>query len=165
VGTFTPDTPAPPAATIALLAGSTSGASVNVRVTVTGVPSFFGAAFHITYDTNALLFNGMTDTASLLRGAPTTDDGHLFFFEEHGSTPGEIIITATRLDPTVAAPVVVTTTSDLVVLNFTARKVILVGAAEGRVEFGDPKEACDGSVAPCGPIAVTWSGGGVSAHQ
>jgi hypothetical protein len=107
----------------------------------------------------------MTDTASLLRGAPTTDDGHLFFFEEHASIPGEIIITATRLDPTVAAPVVVTTTSDLVVLNFTARKVIALGAAEGRLEFGDPKQACDGSVPPCGAIAVTWSGGGVSAKQ
>jgi hypothetical protein len=165
VAAFTPDTPVPPAATIALLAGSTSGASVNVRVTVTGVPSFFGAAFHITFDTNALLFNGMTNTTSLLRGAPTTDDGHLFFFEDHTSTPGEIIITATRLDPTVAAPVAVTTTSDLVVLNFTARKAIALGAAEGRVEFGDPKEACDGSVPSCGPIAVTWSGGGVSAQQ
>jgi hypothetical protein len=162
---FTPDTPAPLAATIALLPGSTSGASVNVRVTVTGVPVFFGAAFHITYDTTALLFNGMTDTASFLRGAPTTDDGHLFFFEDHASVPGEIIITATRLDPTVAAPVAVTTTSDLVVLNFTARRTIAVGAVEGRLEFGDPKQACDGSVTPCGAIAVTWSGGGVSATQ
>jgi hypothetical protein len=163
--TFTPDTPAPGAATIALLPGSTTGASVNVRVTVTGVTSFFGAAFRINYDTTALLFNGMTDTNSLLRGVPATDDDHLFFFEEHGSIPGEIIITATRLDPTFAGPVNVTTTADLLVLNFTARTVILAGADEGRVEFGDPKEACDGSVAPCGPIAVTWSGGGVSAHQ
>jgi hypothetical protein len=163
--TFIPDNPAPGAATIALLPGSTSGASFNVRVTVTGVPSFFGAAFRINYDPTALLFNGMSDTNSLLRGAPATDDDHLYFFEEHASIPGEIIITATRLDPTVAQPVVVTTTADLVVLNFTARGVILAGADEGRVEFGDPKEACDGSVAPCGPITVTWSGGGASAHQ
>ena len=165
VAAFAPDTPTPTAGTVALLPGSSSGASVNVRVTVTGVPSFFGAAFRINYDTTALLFNGMTDTNSLLRGVPATDDDHLFIFEEHGSIPGEIIITATRLDPTFAGPVNVTTTADLVVLNFTARKVILPNADEGRLEFGDPKEACDGSVAPCGPITVTWSGGGVSAHQ
>jgi cohesin domain-containing protein len=162
---FTPDTPAPTAGTIALLAGSTSGANVNVRVTVTGVPSFFGAAFRLSYDTTALLFNGMTDTTSLLRGAPATDDGHLSFIEDHASIPGEIIITATRLDPTVAAPVDVTTTADLVVLNFTARKVIAVATAEGRLDFGDPKQACDGSAPPCGSIAVTWSGGAVSAQQ
>jgi hypothetical protein len=162
---FAPDTPMPLAGTIALLPGSSSGASIDVRVTVTGVPNFFGAAFRINYDTTALLFNGMTDTNSLLRGDPATDDDHLFFFEEHGSIPGEIIITATRLDPTFAGPVNVTTTADLVVLNFTARKVIVANADEGRLEFGDPKEACDGSVAPCGPITVTWSGGGVSAHQ
>lgn len=164
VAVFTPDNAAPGAGTVALLAGSSSGASVNARVTVTSVSSFFGAAFRITYDTTALQFNGMTDTGSFLRGAPATDDAHLYFFEDHASVPGEIIITATRLDPTAAAPVDVTTTSDLVVLNFTARKTIALAAAEGRLDFGDPKEVCDGSVAPCGPIAVTWSGGGVSAQ-
>ncbi len=164
---FTPDVATPPAGTVALLAGATSGASVDVRVTVTGVTSFFGAAFHITYDTTALLFNGMTDTGSLLRAAPVPDSTHLIFIEDHATTPGEIIITATRVDPTVAAPVAVTTTSDLVVLNFTARKALAVGAAAGRLDFGDPKQVCDGTVvvSGCNPIAVTWSGGGVSAQQ
>lgn len=164
---FTPDTATPPAGTVALLAGTTSGASVNVRVTVTGVSSFFGAAFHITYDTTALQFNGMTDTGSLLRGAPATDEDHLLFNEDHVATPGEIIVTATRLDPTFAGPVAVTTTSDLVVLNFTARKTIALGAVEGRIDFGDPKQVCDGTVvgSGCNPVAVTWSGGGVSAEQ
>ena len=160
VAAFAPDTPAPTAGTIALLSGSSSGASIDVRVTVTGVPNFFGAAFRINYDTTALLFNGMTDTNSLLRANGVTD---LIFQEDHQMTPGEIVIAATRKNPT--PPVDVTTTADLVVLNFTARKVILAGAVEGRVDFGDPKEACDGSVALCGPITVTWSGGGVSAHQ
>src|SRR5258705_9677963 len=125
---FAPDTPAPGAATIALVAGSTSGASVNVRVTVTGVPSFFGAAFTITYDTTALQFNGMTNSASFLRGGGVTD-ANLVFLEDHASHPGEVLITATRVDPTLAPPIDVTTTSDLVVLNFTARKTIAAAAA------------------------------------
>ena len=162
---FTPDTPAPAAGTIALLAGSSSGASVNIRVTVTDVPSFFGAAFTITYDTTALQFNGMTNTASLLRGGVVTD-ANLVFLEDHATHPGEVLITATRVDPTVAPPINVTTTSDLVVLNFTARKTIAAAAAEGRLVFADPKQVCDGTVIPsgCNPIAVTWSGGGVSAQ-
>lgn len=161
VAVFTPDTAAPGADTIALLAGSTSGASVNVRVTVTGVASFFGAAFNVKYDTTALQFNGMTNTGSFLRtvGVP---EANLVFLENHLNTPGEIVITATRVDPTVALPVSVTTTADLVVLNFTARKAIAAAAVEGRLDFDDPKQVCDGSVAPCGAVAVTWSGGAVS---
>lgn len=162
VATFTPDSPA---GAIALLAGGSSGASVSVRVTVTNVTGFFGAAFRIAYDPAALLFNGMTDSGSFLRQGGVTDT-NLQFIANSTGTPGEIVIVATRLDPTVAPPVNVTTTSDLVVLNFSARKTIAVAAAEGRLDFADPKEVCDGTVTPtgCGSIAVTWSGGGVSAQ-
>ncbi len=164
VAVFTPDTAAPPAATIALLPGSSSGASVNVRVTVTGVTGFFGAAFRVSYDTTALLFNGMTDSGSFLRVGVTDND--VIFLEDHASHPGEVVITATRKDPTVVGPVNVATTSDLVVLNFLARKAIVAAAAEGRLDFSDPKQVCDGTVAApgCGAITVTWSGGGVSAQ-
>ena len=160
---FTPDTASPAAGTIALLAGSSSGASVDVRVTVTGVSSFFGAAFTITYDTNALKFNGMTDTASFLR-VGLVDATKVIFLSDSTHQPGQIVITATRLFPEV--PPDVATTSDLVVLNFTARKTIAAAVAEGRLDFGDPKQVCDGTVVPsgCNPIAVTWSGGGVSAQ-
>jgi hypothetical protein len=86
-------------------------------------------------------------------------------FESNATeNPGQIVISATRIDPTVAPPVNVTTTSDLVVLNFTAKKAIVAASADGRLDFGDPKQACDGSVPPCGPITVTWSGGGVAAQ-
>ena len=160
---FTPDTASPAAGTIALLAGSSSGASVNVRVTVTGVSSFFGAAFTITYDTTALQFNGMTDTASFLRTG-VSDPNQLVFLSDSTHQPGHVVITATRVFP--AVPVDVVTTSDLVVLNFTARKTIAAAVAEGRLDFGDPKQVCDGTVVAsgCNPIAVTWSGGDVSAQ-
>ena len=166
VALFTPDTAAPGAGTIALLAGSSSGASANVRVTVTGVPVFFGAAFRIKYDPTALLFNGMTSSASFLLSGPGVTANDVIILASPASTPGEIVITATLKDPTVVGPVAVTATSDLVVLNFQARKVIAPAAAAGRVDFGDPKQVCDGTVAPpgCGAVTVTWSGGGLSAQ-
>jgi hypothetical protein len=166
VALFTPDTATPAAGTIALLAGASSGASVNVRVTVTGVAGFFGAAFRITYDPTALLFNGMTDSGSFLRADPT--DPNVFFLADGTSQTGQVVITATRIFP--AVPVSVTTTSDLVVLNFIARKAIGVAAPEGRLDFGDPtqNQVCDGTVAApgCGAVVVTlpWSGGRVSAQ-
>lgn len=164
VAVFTPDTASPGPATIALLPNTGSGASVTVRVAVTGVPSFFGAAFRIHYDATALLFSGMADTTSFLRAGVT--DADVLFLADATSQSGEIVITATRINPLVAPPVAVTTTSDLVVLTFVARKVILPTATEGRVDFADPKQVCDGTTTPsgCGAVTVTWSGGAVSAQ-
>jgi hypothetical protein len=165
VAAFTADSPTPVDGTIALLAGSSTGASVDVRVTATGVTGFFGAAFRIKYDTTALLFNGMTDSGSFLRVGVT--DADVFFLADATSVPGEVLISATRIDPTIAPPVDVTVTSDLVVLNFIARLAIPAGTTPGRLDFGDPKQVCDGTVdAPgCGAVAITsWAGGGVSAQ-
>lgn len=162
VAVFTPDTTTPLDGSITMLSGTTSGASVNVRVTVTQVASFFGTAFRIAYDPAALLFNGMDDSSSFLRAGVTESD--VLFDVNSANTAGELVITATRLDPTVAPPVNVTVTSDLVILNFVARQPIAPNTAQGRLEFADPKEACDGSVFPCGPVAVTWSGGNLSAQ-
>ena len=159
---FTPDTPSPTAGTIALLPGTTSGAAFIVRVTATDTNAFFGAAFRVSYDTTALLFSGMNDSGSFLRNGVT--DGDVFFFADATSVPGQVVITATRLNPTVAPPVDVVGTSDLVTLTFSARKVILPATPEGRLDFADPKQVCDGSVTPCGAITVTWSGGSVTAQ-
>lgn len=162
VAVFTPEKAAPQAGDIAMLAGPTLGAAVSVRITVTGVPSFFGTAFRVSYDTNALLFTGMvTDDSFLLDG---TAANNVVFSYDAVSVPGEIILTATRINPLVAPPIDVTATDDLLVLGFTARKPIAGGATEGLLAFVDPRQVCDGTVsAPgCGSIAVTWWGGGVS---
>lgn len=163
VAVFTPDDTTPDDGSITLLPGTTSGAAVNVRVTVTQMTSFFGAAFRIKYDTTALLFNGMDDSTSFLRTGVTEND--LIFLVNSSTTPGELVVTATRKAAPLVGPVDVTTTSELVILNFVARKAIAPLAEDGRLDFGDPKNACDGSVFPCGPITVTaWKGGGVSAQ-
>jgi hypothetical protein len=164
VSTFTPDNPNPGNGTIVLLPSSSNGASITVRVAVTGVNSFFGAAFRVTYDPDALLFYGWdTSSSFLLDGVAATD---VLFLEDHTTNGGTIVATATRKDPGTVAAIDVTTTSTLVTLTFIARKPLAVGAPEGRLDFGDPKQVCDGTVAVpgCNPITVTWSGGGVSAQ-
>jgi hypothetical protein len=164
VAAFTPDVASPGPATIALLPSSTNGAAVILRVAVTGVPSFFGAAFRISYDPTALLYSGSTNSGSFLRTGVT--DADVLFLTDSTSIPGEVVITATRIDPTVAPPVPVTTTAELMTVTFVARKAIAVAAPEGRLDFSDPKQVCDGTTAPpgCGAVTVTWLGGGVSAQ-
>jgi hypothetical protein len=165
VGIFTPDTPTPANGSVTLLQGTTSGASVNVRVTVTQVANFFGAGFRITYDPAALLFNGMDSSSSFLN-AGITDTSQLYFSADSANSPGEVVITATRLFP--ATPLPAAPTADLVILNFVARLAIAPGAEAGRLDFGDPdhNQVCDGTVSGdgCGEISVTWSGGGISAQ-
>ena len=166
VAHFTADAPNPGPKTIAIQQDSTNGASVVLRVTVTDVQSFFGAAFRITYDPNALLFGGWDTSSSLLleNGVPAAN---VLFSEDHTSLGGTLVVVATRVDPTVAPPIDVGTTSTLVKINFIARKPIAAGAVEGRLDFGDPRQVCDGSVNPtgCNEIAgITWSGGGLSAR-
>ena len=104
VAVFTPNTATPAAGSITLLAGSTNGASVDVRVTVTEVSNFFGAAFRIAYDPTALLFNGMDSSNSFLRTG-VTDPNQLFFFADSTNSPGEVVITATRIYPAAPVPI------------------------------------------------------------
>jgi len=164
VARFTPDVGAPGNLTVALLPSSANGASVTVRVAVTGVNNFFGTAFRVSYDPNALLFTGWDTSSSFLLNGVSAGD--VLFIEDHLTVGGSIIVTATRLDPGTVSPINVTTTSTLATLNFVARQPLSVGSAEGRLDFGDPKQICDGTVIPpgCGAITVTWSGGGVSAQ-
>jgi hypothetical protein len=164
VAHFTPDTPTPADGSITMLAGSSVGTAISIRVTVTKVNTFFGAAFRVHYDPTSLLFRGIDTSSSFLTQGVTPGD--VDFQADAASVGGEVIVVATRLNPTVAPPVDVTATSDLLTLQFQARKAIAAGAAGGLLSFDDPKQVCDGTVVPsgCGSIAVTWSAGSVTAH-
>ena len=163
--TFTPDNPSPGPSTIAMLAGTSVGAAFNVRITVTGVDHLLGAAFRVTYDPVALQFTAMDDSGSVLRqgGVPNTS---LQFLENHTATTGEIVITATRLDPENTGTVDVGTTSDLVVLNFNARRAIAAGDAGGLLAFGASRDVqvCATATTCASAAGLTWSGGAVTAH-
>jgi len=163
--TFTPDNPTPGTNTIAMLAGGSTGAAFNVRITVTGVNDMLGAAFRVTYDPIALQFAGMDDTTSLLRQGGVPND-HLTFVENHTAVPGEIIITAARLDPVASGTVDVGPTADLLVLNFSARRAIAAGDAGGLLGFNaTPQLTVCGTPTTCAAAGgLTWSGGAVTAH-
>jgi hypothetical protein len=163
--TFTPDTPTPGANTIAMLAGSSTGAAFNVRITVTGVNDMLGAAFRVTYDPVALQFTGMDSTGSFLRGGGVPND-HLTFIENHTAVNGEIIVTAARLDPVASGTVDVGATADLVVLNFSARRAIAAGDPGGVLGFdASPQITVCGTPTTCAAAGgLTWSGGTVTAH-
>jgi hypothetical protein len=102
---------------------------------VTGVTGFFGTAFRVNYDPDALLFTGWDYSSSFLLQGVTAAD--VFFHEDHLVNGGEIVVTATRLDPSTVLPIDVTTTATLATLHFTARKPLAVGSTDGRVDFGD----------------------------
>ena len=163
--TFTPDNPTPGTSTIAMLAGASTGAALNVRITVTGVNDLLGAAFRVTYDPVALQFTAMDSSGSVLRqgGVPNSN---LQFLENHTSVPGQIIITATRLDPVASGTVAVGATSDLVVLNFTARRAIAAGDAGGLLAFDASRDVqvCATPTTCASAAGLTWSGGAVTAH-
>src|SRR5262245_32992002 len=163
--TFTAENPSPGTSTIAMLPGASAGAAFNVRITVTGVNDFFGAAFRVTYDPVALLFNGMDDSGSLLRQGGTAN---VFFQANQNAVPGQIIITATRLDPSDpnGGTVDVGPTADLVVLNFSARRAIAAGDAGGVLAFDAAKDVqvC-GTPTTCASAAgLTWSAGAATAQ-
>lgn len=164
VAKFTADNPTPGPATVSIQPATVNGASVTLKVSVTDVPGFFGTAFHIVYDPDALLFTGWDYSSSFLLDGVNASD--VFFLEDHLTNGGTIVAIATRLNPGSVSTIDVTGTQTLVYLNFVARKPLAVGAPEGRIDFGDPKQVCDGTVVSteCGPIAVTWSGGGLSAQ-
>ena len=126
----------------------------------TGVTSFFGAAFRIDYDNHgAALQRDVGCTASFPARGASRATMPLFHRGFH-SHAGEVVITATRINPDVAPPVAVTATSDLVILTFVAQEAIAPPRPIGRLEFAGPRQVCDGTTTPtgCGAVTVTWSG-------
>lgn len=153
--TFVPDTPSPGANTVSMQAGAASATDFNVRIAVTDTNDVYGAAFDVTYDAARISYQSYDASGSFLRdgGIPS---GSLSFIVDAVSTPGRLIVSATRLN--VQPGVDVTGTRDLIVLRFRARTSfaatpIAFDAAQPRV--------LDDNLGQ--PIAVTWSSGAVSA--
>jgi hypothetical protein len=145
-----------------MLAGTSNAAAVNVRITVTGIDDFFGAAFRVTYDPTALFFNGMDDSGSLLRQGGVSN---LHFQANQSTVVGQVVITATRLNPATTGTVDVGATSDLVVLNFSARRAIPGADPGGELGFdaSHDVQVCTTPVT-CTSAVVTFSGGAVTAQ-
>jgi hypothetical protein len=146
----------PAAGTVTMQPGSVNGDTFEVRIAVTGVNDFFGAAFHVAYDPAVVEYVSADDAGSFLRegGASTS-----FLY---GGAAGDLSVSATRLQDgggTIRG-VDVPGTRDLVVLTFRAK----ASATASPIAFGNPQEVRDSTQPPPGrSIAVSWEGGTMSA--
>jgi len=107
VTTFTPASPIVDGS-LAMRAGNSAGSTITIKVSATQIPSFFGAAFYVTYNPSVLRFNGMDSAGSFLLAGVSASD---VVFLADNATPGTVKVVASRLDPTTAPAVPVTTTA------------------------------------------------------
>jgi len=91
--TFTAADPSPDAMSLSLAPGASSDAAFEVRVLVTDVDQFFGAAFRIVFDASTVDYHGFSTSDSfILAGRASTD----FRVEPDAADPGVLLINATR---------------------------------------------------------------------
>ena len=167
--TFAPTSPTPAAKSVTLQPGTVSGDTFQVRVAVTDVHDFFGAAFSVTYKNTIpdpansslsvlmVTFTGMSSSGSFLRETGVATD----FRVDSTTTPWMLVIVATRLqqDPPISG-VNVLGTRDLLTLTFRVRRA----TTGSPIDLVAPREVCDSGQPVCTPIGVTWSGGTVVAN-
>jgi hypothetical protein len=160
--TFVPSDATPDPQSVTLQPAGESGAVFSVVVRVTDVADFFGAAFHVTFDTSKVRFTTLDTTTSFLRDGGIDPANLNFTFVNQ---TGELVLTATRVqDPGGTIPGIDVPASgrDLLRLNFIA--VAATGSTSSGISFADPRQVCDSTQPVCVPIAVTWSGGSVLAN-
>jgi hypothetical protein len=159
--TFAATDSSPDPQSITMQPAGGSAAVFNVAIRVTDVNDFFGAAFHVTFDTTKVRFDLLDSSTSFLRDGGI-DPADLNF--TYLTQSGNIAITATRMQNasgTVTGVDVPPTGRDLLILHFHA---IATTTASSPISFADPREVCDSSQPVCTPITVTWSGGSVVVH-
>lgn len=154
VATFTPDEPSPADGSVTLQPGEVSGRLSQVKVSVKGVPDFFGAAFWISYDNTSVAYHTFDGASSFLRDGVTD----IAVQVDADTTPGKIKVGISRnMNPEgTLKGVDVTDARDLIVLSFIGTKAIVASP----IAFVDGHgEVVDSRLPPGNGIAVTWAGG------
>jgi hypothetical protein len=154
VASFTPDEPSPANGSVTLQPGEVSGRLSQVKVSVRGVPDFFGVAFWISYDTTAVAFHTFDGASSFLRDGGTD----IAVQVDSITTPGKIKVGISRIQNAggTVEGVDVTDARDLIVLSFIGTKAVVaspIAFVDGHGEVVGP------SLPPGNGIAVTWAGG------
>jgi uncharacterized repeat protein (TIGR01451 family) len=152
---FTANNPSPGASTLSLAPGTVSGTSFDVRVHVTGIQDFFGAAFRLTFDPTVADFTSFLSTGSVIVGGGATTR-----FDVFEVSSGVLDVLATREGSGVAG-VDVNATSLLVTLRFTALDET-AGAEPFTITLPRQIQVCPQAGQKCSTLAdgaVTWSGG------
>jgi hypothetical protein len=158
---FTPDNPSPGVGTISMAAGATDGTEFEVRILVTGIDDFFGAAFRVTFDPSIVDYNGFSSGGSFIEGAGITTD---FRAELDSGNPGVILVNATRQGQVAGVDAV--DSQELLVLSFEAS-----GPGVGALSFDRAAtrqvSVCPSPTGACTDLAdssLTWSGGTLVAN-
>lgn len=159
----------PGANTVSLQQRTESGANFDVVVQATTVTDFFGAAFHVTFDTTKVDYLSFDSSTSFLLDAPVSTSSPPVIFTVF-EQPGELLITATRNQDGSTPGITFTGNRDLLVLKF--RAIAATGSTSSSISIPlTDTLACDssgGTPAPgsacAGPIAVSWFGGSVLAN-
>ena len=153
--TFTADNPTPAAATVSMQPGSASATDFAVRIAVTDTADVYGAAFDITFPSAQIAYLSMDSSGSFLRDGGV-GNASLDFTVDSVSTPGRLIVVATRLGALGGVNVV--GTRDLIVLRFRARTAFTPQAIA--FDAGQPRTVRNSANVS---IPVTWSSGSVVA--
>jgi len=165
VALFTPSNPSPGPATVSMQPGDQTNDVFEVKIMVTEVNDFFGAAFRVRYPTGSVSFVSADTSQSFLLDPPATTLD-VFFKVDPGSSPGEVIVAATRLQNSSGTMPGVNVAGSRELLSLTFRATRPIGAPGLALSFTDPKEVRDSSEPPPGAlIPVTWSGGTVTATR
>ena len=156
--TFTPASSTPAANTLSLQAGNRSADIVQIRVAATDIADFFGGAFTISFDSTKARFVSMDTAGSFLRDGGISNDS-LVFLEDHLTTAGKVVVTATRKQNVGGTQpgVNVTGTRNLLVFSFRA----IAATAGTSFSLDAPREVINPADVP---IVVTWSGGTLTAN-
>jgi hypothetical protein len=160
---FTADAPAPATPSVVFRSGAVAGATIDLRVTVAGVPDFFGATFHVSFDPSMVTFGGCRLPADPFVAGPSGQDpvDTRCALATSGHT---VAVSVTRLaSGGQATGIDAVDPSDLVLLSFTA----LQSTAGTRLDFSgvEPRMVVNSSAWPGSEVAgVSWAGGTLAAH-
>ncbi len=150
---FTAD-PTPAGPSVTLQPGTSTNGYFQVRVSVANVNDFFGAAFRLVFDPTVIGFVSWDTSNSFLLGSGVDTN----FRADALTIPGQLIVTATRLQPTngtVISGVSVSSSQDLAVITFRAIK----STTGSTIEFITPHEVDSSAAPPTNVIPVDWAGG------
>ena len=112
---FTPDNAAPGAMTVSMAAGGSTGASFDVVVNVTVIDDFFGAAFHVIFDSSRVSFDGFDATGTFIEEIGVTLDINAVI---DVGDPNRLLVNATRRGQVAGVDAV--GSQLLITLSFTA---------------------------------------------
>jgi hypothetical protein len=139
---------------ITIQPGTISGDSFELLITATDISDFFGAAFHLTFDTGSATYDSFDASGSFLEGGGISTQ-----YDVVESTPGDLAVAATRLQngSGTVAGVDVSGSQTLLALTFTASA--LTSGNDFNMDTPREVEQCTGTPGACSMFSATWTGG------